>query len=156
MVEWPSIGLSRGPSSGASPDWHANAGRRPSWVRWPTAAPPAGRGSRRLAMKIDVSVAVSEKSCFRQAPTRTGCTYGGGRTNRCRGRHCALVAQCLGMFPRIGISSGFHVCRDWAKKRLRARIILAFWWSNAWWVRCRTRDFLNLMSLNSFSLASLF
>ena len=156
MVEWPSTGLSRGPSSGASPDWHANAGRRPSWARWPTATPSAGRGSWRLAMDIDVSVGVSEKSCCRQAPTRTGCAYGGALTNRCRGRHCALVAQCFGRFPMLGISSGFHVCRDWAKKRLRASIILTFWWSNAWWVRCRTRDFLNLVSLNSFSLASLF
>ena len=63
------------------------------WVRWPTAAPPAGRGSRRLTVNIDVSVTVSEKSCFRQAPTRTGYAYGGARTNRCRGRHCAFVAQ---------------------------------------------------------------
>ena len=93
-VERSSTGLSRGPSSGASPDWHANAGRRPSWVRWPTATPSAGRGSRRLTMNIDVSVAVSEKSCFRQAPTRTGCAYGGALTNRCRGRHFALVAHC--------------------------------------------------------------
>ena len=155
MVEWPSTGLSRGPSSGASPDWHANAGRRPSWVRWPTAVPPAGRGSRRFTMKIDVSVAVSEKSCCRQASARTGCAYGGTRTNRCRGRHCALVAQCLGMFPRIGIFSGFHGCRDWAKKRPRASITLACWRSNAWWVQCRARDFVNLVGLNSFSSASL-
>ena len=97
-MEWPSTGLPRGPSSGASPDWHANAGRRPSWVRWPTAVPPAGRGSRRLTMNIDMSVAKSEKSCFRQAPTRTGSAYGGALTRRCRGRHCALVTQCFGRY----------------------------------------------------------
>ena len=105
-------------------------------------------------MNIDVSVAVSEKSCCRQASARTGCAYGGGRTNRCRGRHCALVAQCS--FPRLDISSDFHDCRDWVKKRPRTSIILAFWRSNTWWVRCRARDFINLKSLNDFLSASLF
>ena len=52
-------------------------------------------------MDIDVSVAVSEKSCFRQAPTRTRCAYSRALTNRCRGRHRALVAQCLEMFPML-------------------------------------------------------
>ena len=88
--------------------------------RWPTAAPPAGRGSQRLTMNIDMSVAVSEKSCFRQAPTRTGCAYGGALTRRCRGRHCALVTQCSGRFARFDISSDLHDCRDRAKKLLRA------------------------------------
>ena len=111
-MEWPSTGLSKGPSSGASPDWHENAGRRPSWVRWPTATPFLGLGSRRLTMNINVSVAVSEKSCTCQASTRAGCSSGGARTVCCRGRHCALVAQCLGIFQRLGISSEFHGCRD--------------------------------------------
>ena len=123
-VEWPSTGLSRGPSSGASPDWHANAGRWPSWVRWPIATPSVGRGSRRLTMNFNVSVAVLEKSCFRQAPTRTGYAYGGARTNRCRDRHFALVAHCVKKFPKLGISSNFHGCRDRAKKLLRTSITL--------------------------------
>ena len=118
-VEWPSTGLSRGPSSGASPDWHANAGRRPSWARWPTATPSAGRGSWRLAMDIDVSVAVSEKSCCRQAPARTGCAYGGARTNRCRGRHCALVAQCFGNVPDAWHLFRFS-CLSWLSQEASA------------------------------------
>ena len=118
--------------------------------RWPTATPSAGRGSRRFNMNIDVSVAVSEKSCFRQASTRTGCAYGGALTKRCRGRHCALVAQCFGNVPETWHLLGLSWL-SWSSPEASACEYYFGVLINVWWVRCRARDFVNLMDLNSFS-----